>query len=203
MEKLQMAAHAIGDVEGLLHGSSVGDGDEEATASFEEQVLELVLAALAGKNVEEETRLKEKSIEDAKAELEREEATINAMLGSMDGAEYVGPRAPSLPPVIRSMGPRDFTLAALQSLGIQLTPKSPDLYLAEENGGREHIRFEERLDADVKSTLYAPGSAAYQRLVSRIIATGIHAVVDLDGNPAKESEEIGWQWVASFGGKLK
>ena len=35
----------------------------------------------------------------AKAKLEAEEANINDMLGSMDGAEYVGPRAPKLPPI--------------------------------------------------------------------------------------------------------
>ena len=124
MEKLQMAAHAIGDIEALLQGSDIGDGDEDGGKSFEDRILELVLAALTGKNVEEETRLAEKSIEEAKAELEREEATINAMLGSMDGAEYVGPRAPTLPSAIRSMDPRDFTLAGLQTLGVRLHSKA-------------------------------------------------------------------------------
>jgi hypothetical protein len=117
MEKLQMAAHAIGDIEALLQGADVGDGDEDGALSFENRILKLVLAALAGKNVEEETSLAEKSINEAKAELEREEASINEMLGSMDGAEYVGPRAPTLPGVVRSMEPRGFTLAALQTLG--------------------------------------------------------------------------------------
>jgi superfamily II DNA or RNA helicase len=203
MEKLQMAAHAIGDIEALLQGSDIGNGDEDGAKSFEDRILKLVLTALAGKNVEEETRLAEKSIKEAKAELEREEASINAMLGGMDGAEYVGPRAPTLPGVIRSMEPRDFTLAALQTLGVQLTPKSPDVYLAEENGGREHIRFEERAAANIRSTLYAPGSAAFQRLVDRVIATGIHDIDDLDRNPAKESEEIARHWVQGFGAKPK
>ena len=64
------------------------------------------------------------------------------MLGSMEGAEYVGPRAPKLPPVVRSMEPREFTLAALKSLGADITPQH-GLYLVEENGGREWIRFDE------------------------------------------------------------
>jgi hypothetical protein len=34
---------------------------------------------------------------EAKAKLEAEETNINAMLGSLEGAEYVGPRAPKLP----------------------------------------------------------------------------------------------------------
>lgn len=203
MEKLQMAAHAIGDIEALLQSSDIGDGDEDGAASFENQILELVLAALAGKNVEEESWLAEKSIEDAKAELEREEATINAMLGSMGGAEYVGPRAPTLPGAVRSMEPRDFTLAAFRTLGIRLTPKASGLYLAEENGGREYVSFGERATTDVRSTLYAPGSAAFRRLVGRVIATGIHEVDDLDRNPAKGSEELAREWVDEFGAKPK
>ena len=97
---------------------------------FDEKIRQLVIAALAGKDVEAATRQAEQSIADAKSELEREEASINAMLGGMDGAEYVGPRAPTLPGVVRSMEPRDFTLAAFKSLGARVTPQPPDLYLA-------------------------------------------------------------------------
>jgi hypothetical protein len=202
MEKLQMAAHAIGDIESLLQGSDIGDGDEDAAASFEERILKLVLAALAGKNVEEETRLQGESIENAKAELERGEKTIDELLGSMDGAEYVGPRAPSLPSVTRSMDAREFTLAGFRSLGAQLAAKNNGLYLVEENGGRSYIRFEEPGGGgDVKSTLYAAGSASFQRLVTRVIATGVHAVEDLDNNPGKVSDEIARKWAQGFGAK--
>jgi len=203
MEKLQMASHAIGDIEALLQGSDIGDGDEDGTAKFEDRILKLVLAALAGKNVDEETRLQEQSIEEAKAELERGEETINSLLGSMDGAEYVGPRAPTLPEVVRSMDAREFTLTALTTLGAHLTPKGPNLYVAEENGGREHIRFDEHAAPDVRSTLYAPGSAAFQRLVGRMIATGIHDVEDLDSNPDRRSEEIAREWIEGFGANPK
>ena len=169
MEKLQVASHAIGDIEALLQGSDIGEGDDDKAASFEDRILDLVLSALAGKDVEKETRLAEKSIEEAKAELEREEANINAMLGSMDGAGYVGPRAPTLPPVEHSMEASEFTLAALRNLGVRLTLKDPDLYLAEENKGREYIRLQEQTTSNLKSTLYAPGSAAFQRLVGRTL----------------------------------
>jgi len=101
------------------------------------------------------------------------------------------------------MEPRDFTLAAFKSLGVRVTPQPPDLYLAEENGGREHIRFEENAGAGARSTLYAPGTAAFLRLVGRVIATGIHEVEDLDQNPAKESEDITRRWVLAFGGTPK
>lgn len=203
MEKLQMAAHAIGDIESLLEASGISGEDENGATGFDERIRQLVIAALAGKNVEAATRKEEKSIADAKSTLEREEKSINEMLGGMDGAEYVGPRAPTLPGVVRSMEPRDFTLAAFKSLGARVTPQPSDLYLAEENGGREHIRFEENAGAGARSTLYAPGTAAFLRLVGRVIATGIHEVEDLDQNPAKESEEITRRWVLAFGGTPK
>jgi hypothetical protein len=203
MEKLQMAAHAVGDIEALLQGSDIGDGDEDGAESFEDRILALVLAALAGKDVEQDTRLAEKSIEEAKAELEREEATINSILGSMDGAEYVGPRAPTLPGIVRSMAPREFTLAALKSLGASVTSPQPNLFAVEENGGREYIRFEDPAVEGVRSTLYAPGSAPFQRLVGRVVATGMHAVVDLDENPGKRAEEIARQWVSGVEAKPK
>jgi len=98
------------------------------------------------------------------------------------------------------MGLRDFTLAALKSLGAHVTPQPRDLYLVEENGGREHIRFEENVGAGARSTLYAPGTAAFLRLVGRVIATGIYAVEDLDQHPAKVSEALTRQWVLAFGG---
>jgi len=203
MEKLQMASHAVGDVEALLEASGISGEDEEGATSFDERIRQLVIAALAGKDVEAATRQAEQSIADAKSTLEREEESINAMLGGMDGAEYIGPRAPSLPGVVRSMDPRDFTLAALKSLGARVTPQPPDLYLVEENGGRERICFEENAGAGVRRTLYAPGTAAFLRLVGRVIATGILDVEDLDQNPAKESEELASRWVLSFGGTPK
>lgn len=203
MEKLQMASHAIGDIEALLEASGIGGDDENGATSFDERIRQLVIAALAGKDVEVATRQAEQSITDAKSTLEREEESINTMLGGMDGAEYVGPRAPALPGTVRSMEPREFTLAALKSFGARITPQSSDLYLSEENGGREHIRFDEHAASGAKSTLYAPGTAGFLRLVGRVIATGIHDVEDLDQNPGKESEEIARRWVLSFGGTFK
>lgn len=200
MEKLQMASHAIGDIESLLEASGISEENENGATGFDEKIRQLVIAALAGKDVEAATRQAEQSIADAKSELEREEASINAMLGGMDGAEYVGPRAPILPAVVRSMEPREFTLAALKSLGTRVTLQPPDLYLVETTGGREYIRFEESAGVGVRSTLYAPGTAAFLQLVGRVIATGVYDIEDLDKNPAKESEELARRWVLTFSG---
>lgn len=201
MEKLQMASHAIGDIDSLLEASGVAGEDGEI--SFDERIRQLVIDALAGKDVEAATRLAVQSIDDAKAELEREEERIDAMLGGMEGAEYSGPRAPSFPPVVRSMSPRDFTVAALKSFGAHITPRADDLYLVEENGGREYICFEDQRGTLAKCTLYAPGSSAFQRLVSRITATGVYDVKDLDQEPVKSTEEVASRWILGFGGTPK
>lgn len=200
MEKLQMAAHAIGDVEALLHGSDIGEGDDDNGEGFEEQILKLVLAALAGKDTEKATRLAEKSIEEAKAELEREESAISEMLGSMDGSEYVGPRSPNLPPIVHTMDAKEFTLKALDVVGVRLTPHPTGLYLAEENHGREYIRFQEQTTANLKSTFYAPGTPAFQRLISRLVASGVHDVEDLDIDPIRDCNDTASAWTATFGG---
>jgi len=201
MAKLQMAAHAIGDVEALLQGADVGDDDDDAGAGFEDKILKLVLATLAGKDVERAARLAEKSIEDAKAELEREQSNINQMLGGTDGAEYVGPRSPTLPKVQRAMDAQELTLHSLNLLGARVTAEPNDFYLAEENGGRERIRFKETAPPETRSTFYGPGSPAFQRLVSRVVATGIHDIEDVDQEPLKKCELVAREWLESFEAK--
>lgn len=199
MQKLQMAAHAVGDVEALLHGSDISEGEDDNGEGFEEQILKLVLAALAGKDTEKATRLAEKSIEDAKAELEREEATINEMLGNADGHEYEGPRSPNLPQTPHLLDSKSFTLKALDIVGVRLTPHSTGIYLAEENGGREYIRFEEQTAANLRSTLYSAGTPAFQRLVTRVVTSGIHDIEDLDIDPLKACNDTAATWAKTFG----
>src|SRR5438045_1981392 len=58
MEKLQLAAHAIGDIEALLEAAGLDDKNDERLA-FEELIRRLVIASLAGKDVEQTTRLAE------------------------------------------------------------------------------------------------------------------------------------------------
>jgi superfamily II DNA or RNA helicase len=203
MEKLQMAAHAIGDIEALLEASDIGEGEEDAAKSFEDQILTLVLAAIAGKDVERETQLKAESIENAKAELARSEETINSLLGGMEGAEYVGPRAPRLPAITHSMDPREFALQALQCVGVHLTEKGSDLYRAEEDGRWEYVRFGEAIIPELRTTLYAPGSPAFQHLVSRLIASGLHDINDLDADPVRTSEATAKRWVSAFGADMR
>jgi superfamily II DNA or RNA helicase len=198
MEKLQTAARAVGDIEALLQGSDIGDDDNTAT-TFEDKILALVLAALAGKDVEHATKLAEVSIEKAKAELAREEAAINDMLGSMDGAEYIGPRAPDLPPPTRAMDLQTFTLAALPMLGATVTPIDETLYVAEDATSRELFAFTADANRDRRTTLYAASSPAFQRLVKRVIASGLHEVEDTDPDAAAACEQAARAWAEKFG----
>ena len=115
MEKLQMASHAIGDIESLLEASGISGEDENGATGFDEKIRQLVVAALdrEGRGGSD-TQGRSKALPRRRASMEREEESINEMLGGMEGAEYVGPRAPTLPGVVRSMDPRDFTLAAFK-----------------------------------------------------------------------------------------
>ena len=204
MEKLQMASHAIGDIEALLEASGIGGEDENGATSFDEKIRQLVIAALAGKDVEAATRQAEQSIDEAKSE-----AGARGSEHQRDARRHgwSGVCRTSRPNAARRRaihGAARFHAGGLQEPWVRASRrKPPDLYLVEENGGREYIRFEENAGAGARSTLYAPGTAAFLRLVGRVIATGIHEVEDLDQNPAKESEEIARQWVLSFGGTPK
>jgi len=200
MEKLQMAAHAIGDIEALLQGADVDDGD--AAASFEDQILQLVLSSLAGQDSEKATKLKEDSIERARQELEQQESAINDMLGSMDNTESLGPRAPKLPPINHRLAPQDFVCAAFDMFGGKVVKQAGEQFLVEERDSREFIHFDGAKDVQKSSTLYAPSSPAYSRLVSRVLATGIHDVSDLDSDIETKSRHRIQQWTEAFEARL-
>lgn len=201
MEKLQLASHAIGDVEALLEAAGL-DEDEDESKGFAEKIRELVIASLAGKNVEKATQLAEESITQAKAELEREEKNINSMLGGTDGALDLGPKCPKLPLPTRSMDARSFSLSALESLGARLSPKTPDLYVVELDGRRECIRFDDNQSSDVESTLCRPGSMFFERLVNRIISRSLHLIDDVDHDPIPAAQKIAASWVNTFNGNF-
>lgn len=198
MEKLQMASHAIGDIESLLEASGV-DQDEEGSG-FEETVRQLVVAALAGADVEQAARLRAQSIDDAKEELERERKNIDALIGDMDGSAETGPRAPKLPQIERSMEPRRFVLAALQLLGSSVTEDGRGNVLVAQNGTRHHAVFDPA-DVEGRAVLYAPGSAAFSRLVSRVVSSGIHRVSDVTADPDDSVRRLVADWLNEFGGK--
>jgi superfamily II DNA or RNA helicase len=203
MEKLQMAASAIGDIDSLLQGAEAANGEEDASEQFEGRILKLVLDALARKNVEEDVRLMAKSIEDAKRTLE--ETNIDELIGRGDGGaeEYVGPRAPKLPPVTRSMDAREFTLAALQIDGALVTDEGDGVYSVRAKDLRERICFEPRAGDEHAHVLYAPQTPAFQRLVKRTISSGVHDVTDADPDSEPGSQSLAAQWTQRMGATFR
>ncbi|MER9507216.1 SNF2-related protein [Mesorhizobium sp. M0579] len=201
MEKLQLASHAIGDIESLLEASGVGGDDDEN--GMDEKIRALVVAALAGKDTEAAVRLADQSIENAKSELERERSNIDSMLGSLDGAEHIGPRTPSLPDVKRSMGAKEFVRAAFIALGGKITEVGPDIVLVDHDGHRERVLFDGQAEEDSKGTKYVPGSAAFARLVTRLASTGVHKVNDQLPDAERATMEVGRNWIQEFGGVPK
>ncbi len=171
MEKLQLASHAIGDIEALLEASGMGEQEENGADGFEEMIRKLVIASLAGKDVETATKKAEKSIAEAKVELEREEKNIDAMLGGMDDGAGEIP-FPRLPEVIHSMEAHQFIPAALNAVGVGEKERSLDSY--------------------------QPGSSRFGRLVSRITGNGLHRVDDGDADVITQTEMIAKEWVKSF-----
>ncbi len=202
MEKLQLASHAIGDIEALLEAAGIDEEDEEGPTGFDEKIRQLVLAALAGKDFEQATRQAEQSIEEAKQTLTQEEEHINSLLGGMDGAAYAGPRAPRLPPVTRSMGPREFTILAFRVLAAQVTELENGLVLVEENRGRQYISFSDQPNKEMRSVLYEPGTGPFLNLVHRVVGSALYHLEDLDKQPAMRCSEIATGWLQSFNASL-
>ncbi len=200
MEKLQMASNAIGDIDSLLQG--VDGSDEDEGEAFEDRILQLVLAALQGKDKLKAAELEVESIKTAIETLEQQSDTIKGLLDGGEDSGYVGPSAPILPPTPRSMTLQDFTLKALTASGLKLAPHPPDLYAAEEARGRHFIRFAESSVSNLKSVLYSESSGAFHRLVDQIIASGLHTVEDVDKDIEIQIPQMLAKWTSSFGGKI-
>ncbi len=196
MEKLQMASHAIGDIEALLEASGMNEQNENGIP-FEERIRQLVIESLSGRDVETATKLAEKSIAAAKVELETQEKNINAMLGRMEDALGEEIPYPDLPANVRSMGPQEFVLSALTSLGTQLTPESDGVYVSKHGGKIDRICFDDANSS--MAVLYRPGSPAFSRLVARMIDTGLHRALDLDQKADSKAQQIAKEWIEEFG----
>jgi superfamily II DNA or RNA helicase len=197
MEKLQLASHAIGDIESLLQASGVTDDDEGG--DFEETIRQLVVAALAGKDVEADARLAAESIENAKAELAKGQDAIDAMLGNMDGSNETGPQAPKLPPVDRSMDASQFVLASYKQLGGAIITLGPDYYRVDQVGTHHEILLSQDAQGSARAVLHIPGSAAFSRLVTRVAGSGVHRAYDKTEDAEAAVAEVCAHWLHKFG----
>ena len=81
MEKLQTIVDTVGDIEAILDASS---GGNDAGASFEGKVRELVLKSLKGQNTDKATAQAAASIQNAKDLFETQRGEIDARLGDLN-----------------------------------------------------------------------------------------------------------------------
>lgn len=202
MTKLQMASDAIGDIESLLEASGVG-GEGDEGADFDDKIRELVLQALAGKDMEAAAEKMERSIDEAKRVLEDEKHNIDATLGGMDGYEYIGPKTPNLSELRRSMEFEPFVRAAYASIGGEVTDVAPGVIQVVTAEGKQYARLQEDVPTRYASASYlAPGAPAFLRLVDRVTASGLHGVQDLDQDAPLSLNRVARTWADSFGGTL-
>ncbi|MBU6339467.1 MAG: hypothetical protein KGQ36_05825 [Rickettsiales bacterium] len=193
MEKLQMASHAVGDIESLLEATGITE--EEGSGSFEHKIRKLVMDSLAGKDVAKAIKLSEQSISDAKAKLESEKNNINAMLGgSFEQLDY-GPTSPKLSKPLKSMDYPTLVLNAFKNFGSQVEATGDEQYIIKSENTQKTICF----DSNKDGILYAPGSPDFENLVSKLTSSGLHCVIDNDQDALPKSENISREWVLNFG----
>ena len=200
MSKLQMASDAIGDIESLLEATGVGqEGDD--SGDFDDKIRELVLQALAGKDMKAAAEKVERSIDEAKRTLEQEKHNIESTLGGMDGYEYVGPKTPNLGEPRRSMEFEPFVRLAYASIGGEVTDVAPAVLQVITSEGKQYVRFRDDVPTRYANASYlAPGSPAFLRLVDRVTTSGLHNIEDLDEETLQPVEDVVRAWVETFDG---
>lgn len=204
LQKLQLASHAIGDIEALLEGSGIDDEDDEE-AGFVERIRKLVVDSLEGIDVEEATRKAEESIEEAAKTLEREQQNIDSMLAGSGDVAQEGPPPPKLPLQKPALSAQEFTLAAKKISGARITSCAPGRFLIEGPQGTEIIRFEEAQESAAGDVLYAPGSPAFARLVTEVLSRSPYRVRELESATVAEHQKslasMAGGWARKFGGR--
>lgn len=210
MSKLQLASHAVGDIEALLESAGM-EGDDEDEGSFEDQIRQLVLDSLQGKDVEKATRLAEESIARAKSLIEEEEGTLNQVLGKLEGAHKQGPRIPDLERKTPSISCQEFVLQALGAEGGKIRALEDGIYEVSLPGrSPERFTFDERL-ADMEEgweegnrpligktiRFFHPGRPEFERLVQSWSEKCAHHLLDLTRDTEETVKEIAVSWCES------
>lgn len=204
MEKLQVIAHTVGDIEAVLDASDDQNGD-----SFEKQIRELVVNSLLGNDPQHAARMAEESIDAARRLIEENKAMMDNTLGTTQdtGIDTMPmPRIDVKPPSI----PLDrFVIQALESEGGQVKPLDHGLYVVKsQKYGEERFTFNEAvIERETQSgvflgrtpVLYQQGKPAFERLVQRWLDRGA-AFFQIDENNDKKVHNIFAQWSSQFHG---
>jgi len=120
--KLTEISESVGDIESILESADDIGG---TGVSLETQIQQMVSASLRGHNVEEQRRLAEESIVNAKRQLEENEEELNQNLGDLNELHTNGTQPPELTQNIPTRSVLQFITEGLRSLGHRVT-SDPD-----------------------------------------------------------------------------
>ncbi|MFN0059736.1 MAG: DEAD/DEAH box helicase [Planctomycetota bacterium] len=208
LEKLQVIAQTVGDIEALLE--AVDMDEEDGDKSLEARIRELVLLALRGQDVSVATQRAVESIKEAKRLHESQSQELDATLGRCDELHEIGPRMPKIERVKPSMPVRDFVLATLRAMGGIVGETKPDLFLmnrAEDPSTvftfSEDVHRRETQDGYFSGRsplLYVPGHRDFERHTQHWVEN--HALfTETDQAPDPEViEGVVRDWCARFPG---
>lgn len=205
MEKLQVIAHTIGDIEALLEASGL---DRDGSGTFESQIREMVLKSLQGQDMRRAARIHAKSIEEARNLLETQRDELDQTLGRLDDLHRLGPRMPKLETIQPSLPAEEFVRQALADMGGALRPLGSGLWeLGAPGEPPRRIAFDEssiRQEQDrgvfmgSAPMLFQPGSRDFERLTQHWCENYAADVVIPPAPDDRDFEDVARSYCASI-----
>lgn len=202
--KLQAISETIGDVEGILETSSVGE------EGMEDTIQDLVVKALMGQDVAAATEKIRQSIERAKAVYEEERAEVEKNLGGLDAMHTAGPKMPELEEVAPRLEVEDFVQGALLAGGATVSPTPDGRWLVKAEGRAAFILTFNENDPDLvddglsgfygkRAELYSEGRPPFERLVGEWSKRDGARLADWTDADGAGSRSIVGDWAKRFG----
>jgi superfamily II DNA or RNA helicase len=202
MEKLQVIAHTVGDIESVLDASDDQNGD-----SFEKQIREMVVKSLLGNDPQLAAKKAEESIDAARRLIEENQVMMDNTLGTNHDTgddSMPMPRIEAKPPSI----PLDqFVIQALENEGGHVKLLEQGLYIVKsQKYGEERFTFDETvIERETQSgvflgrtpVLYQQGKPAFERLVQRWLDRGA-AIFEIHECDDENARSIIGQWCSQF-----
>ena len=212
MAKLQMIAHAVGDIEAILEAANC-DGEDDEASTFESQIREMVLKSLRGQDATAAATAMEENISRAQQMIEQQQEEMDRTLGSLDHLHNSGAVMPVLRRVNPSIKLQEFVNRSLVADGCQLEREFDGTIEVRRRGSSpDRMTF----DADVARQatiagqfggrpvlLYQPGQPPFERLTQTWCLRSGHRVADLRTKSPEEWRRLGERWLgACQGAKL-
>lgn len=198
IERLQMIAHSVGDIESILEAM---DQEEDR---FEAIIRNMVFQAAQGQDLERAQQLLEESIERAQQEYQNSQELVDSTLGAPSVAGETGPRLPTMARTTPGVSSERFVLDALGTIGTILPPDAVrDVYQQVVMGRvEERFTFDESV-ADRHGAaatfgnpvrFYRPGSVHFERLVEHWVNRAGHLIYDRRLCTKVDAEHLARAW---------